>query len=70
MKRAASPQEDGLLPARKRSFSKTRGINPCDCALAAQPEARDQRAVTLDVDALQVTEQTTTLTNQQQQATT
>lgn len=37
---------------------------------ATQPEARDQRAVPLDVDALEVTEQTTTLADQQEQPTT
>jgi hypothetical protein len=37
---------------------------------ATQTETLDQRAVTLDVDVLQVTQQASTLTNQQKQATT
>ena len=38
--------------------------------LAAQPQSLDQRAVTLDVDVLQVAQQATTLSDEQQQTTT
>src|SRR5690554_4531143 len=38
--------------------------------LAAQPQALGERAVTRDIDVLQVTKQATALTDQQQQATT
>jgi hypothetical protein len=39
-------------------------------ALAAQSETFDQRAVTLDVDVLEVAQQATTLPHEQKQATT
>ena len=39
-------------------------------SLSAQSEALDQRAVAVDVDVRQVAEKTTTLANQQKQATT
>jgi hypothetical protein len=38
--------------------------------LAAEPQALDQTAVTLDIDVLEVSEQSTTLAHEQQQTTT
>ena len=41
-----------------------------DMRLAAQSETLDQRAVTLDVDVLEVAQEAAALSNEQQQATT
>ena len=66
-KRAATPKDDGPS-ARVRVVSDAPRFSAQ--VLAAQSETLDQRAVTLDVDVLQVTQQSATLSNQEQQTTT
>ena len=66
-KRAATPKDDGPS-ARVRVVIDTALANAQ--VLAAESQTLDQRAVTLDVDVLQVTQQAATLSNQEQQTTT
>ena len=58
------------MTARLQEFALSATLRVSAQVLAAETETLDQRAVTLDVDVLQVTQQAATLSNQEQQTTT
>ena len=58
------------MTARLQEFALSATLRASAQVLAAETETLDQRAVTLDVDVLQVTQQAATLSNQEQQTTT
>ena len=69
---AFSPTKMGrhLAVTAHRAFSGSRIRVVFDFALSTQSEALDERTVPVDVDIGQVSEKTTTLADQQKQATT